>query len=115
MSNFNNKQEGHVMSGAGGAAAAIRGKIIRAFGNANAFSEADALSVEGLGLRRKYRIFIIMVKRGKIIETSDGRFYMDRAYFDAHMRRKKIMLPIALTILFGCVLFLVIWAILTSR
>ena len=102
------------MSGAG-AVAAIKGKIIRVFGNANAFSEANALSVEELGLRRNFGLLKIMVRRGQIIETADGKFYMDRAYYDAHMQRIKIILPIVLAIVVGSALFMIIWAIFSSR
>jgi len=99
-----------------GAVAAIRGRIFRAFARANAFSEVEAKTREELGLRRHGRvIFRRMVRRGRIIEAADGRYYMVQAYYDAHMRRKKIALPIALAILFGTALYMIIEALLSSR
>jgi hypothetical protein len=79
-----------------GAIAAINGRIIRAFANAHAFSEAEAKSVKELGLQiiEHGAIFQRLVQRGKIIKTADGRFYMDRAFYDTRMRRRKIMLPV---------------------
>jgi len=97
---------------AAGAVAAIHGKIVRAFANANAFSEPEAKSKEELGLRRHGRgMFQRMVQRGDIIETADGRYYMDKAYYDARMRKKRIAIPILL----GVAVCAIIWAIISFR
>ena len=101
---------------AGGVVAAVRGRIIRSFANACAFSETDAKTKEELGLQFVGRgIFSRMVKRGIIIETGDNRYYMDKVYCDTRMRRMKVIRPIAFSILFGCVVWLVIWAFLSTR
>jgi hypothetical protein len=93
-----------------GAVAAISGRIIRAFANAHAFSEAEAKSTKELGLHiiEHSVIFLRLVQRGKIIKTADGRFYMDRAFYDTRMRRRKIILPV----LCGISICVIIMAIL---
>jgi len=78
--------------------AAIRGKIIRAFAHANAFNEADAKNLTELGLRPGYGIFRRMIQKGNIMETSDGRFYMDKVFYEAYLRRKRIVIPIGLAL-----------------
>jgi hypothetical protein len=83
-------------------------RIVRAFANANAFSEANAKSIAELGLGLGYGAVNYMVQRGIIIETADGRFYMDRAQYDRLMRRRNIVLPI----LGGFCVCLIIWFIL---
>ena len=100
---------------AGTAVAAIKGRIIHAFGNANAFNEARALSIQELGLHRNSGLFKIMVQRGEIIETTDSKYYMDKAFYDAHISRVKIVLPVALALLLGTAVCAIIWAVLSSR
>ena len=92
-----------------GAIAAMHGRIVRAFAKANAFREAEAKTREELGLRGPGRgMFRRMVRWGRIVETADGRYYMNPAYYEAHMRRKKILVPIALAIVIGAALYLAI-------
>jgi len=91
-----------------GAVAAMHGRILRAFAKANAFSEAEAKSLEELGLPFEFGPFKRLIKRGAIIKTADGKFYMNRTYYDARMQRRKILLPIAGGILIG----VIVWAIL---
>ena len=85
--------------------AMVLGRILRRFGKAGAFSEADAKSMEELGFRTHLPLnpsnslmFRRLVSRGRIVETSGGKYYMDRAYYDARMRMKKAAIPIALAV-----------------
>jgi len=101
---------------AGGAVAAVRGRIIRCFAKANAFSEETAICGEALGRRRRFGMFKRMEKRSVIIETGDGRYYMNKAFYDAHMKRVRIVLPIALAIFFVIsVYYLLVWLVVSSR
>jgi hypothetical protein len=86
------------------AVAAMRGRIFRAFAKANAFSETDAKNIAELGLRPvgPVGIFNRMVQNGNIIKTADGRFYMDKAFYDAHVQRRKIVLPILAGVFVVC-------------
>lgn len=92
-----------------GAVVAIRGKILRAFANANAFSEAEAKSIEELGLPFEYGMFKRMIKRGNIIKTVDGRFYMNRTYYNTRLQRRKIVLSIAGGILIGVIIWIILF------
>jgi hypothetical protein len=92
------------------AAAAVRGRIIRAFVKADAFSENEAKNIEELGLQRVKRgIFKRMVQRGNIIETTDGRFYMNRTYYDAHIQRRKIVLSVLGGVAIGVTILAIIY------
>ena len=89
----------HSMSG-GAVIAAMRGRIIRAFANANAFSETDAKTTEEMGLSHyAHGLFKRMVRRGIIIETNDHRFYINQTYYATRKRRKKVVLMIAVILL----------------
>ena len=47
------------------------------------------------------------MRKGHIKKTDDGRYYMVRSYYEAHERRKKIVLPIVLGVIaIGAVLAL---------
>ena len=93
---------------AGGAVAAMRGRIIRAFVNAGAFSEAEAKSLDQLGLYSyAHGMFRRMEESGVILQTNNGRYYLDREYYEAREKRKKIIIPIAIALLI-VVLFLCI-------
>jgi hypothetical protein len=89
----------------------IRNKIIRAFVNANVFSEAEAKNIEGLGLQHYVGrgVFKRMVQRGNIIETADGRFYLNRTYYDTRVRLRKIVLPILSGIAIGAIILGIIY------
>jgi len=92
-----------------GAVAAMHGRILRAFAKTNAFSEAEAKSIDELGLPFEFGLFKRLIKRGAIIKTADGKFYMNRAYYDARMQQRKIVFPILGGIL---VVGIIVWAIL---
>lgn len=101
---------GHLMS-AGGAVAAMRGRIIRAFANTGSFNEAEAKSLEELGLHFFARgMFMRMEQRGIIIRTKDNKFYMDRSYYDALIRRRRIVLPIVFIFVAVLVAFLIVYS-----
>jgi len=96
----------------GGAVAAARGRIVRAFARANAFDEAGAKSLEDLGLLFFARgMFARMARRGVIRGTADGRYYMDRGYYEARARRLRIVRPAALVLLAAVVVVVLCMAI----
>ena len=97
---------------ADGAVAAMRGKIIRAFAEMNAFNEAGAKTLDELGLRFfAHGMFTRMKQRGIIIKTNDGRYYLDKDYYDARMRRLNIVRPIVFILL----AVVIVWIILFNR
>ena len=44
-----------------------------------------------------------------IIETTNGKFYMNRAYYDAHVRRKRIVMPILCGVILGVIILATIY------
>ena len=97
---------------AGGAVAARRARIVRAFARCGAFNEASARSLEELGLYFGGRlIFRRMLQRGIIIETNDGRYYMDQGYYEARMRRLSIVRPVAIGVVALLLIFTLFMAI----
>ena len=89
----------------------IRGRIIRALGNANAFNEVGAKSLAELGLSRFHFMINVLVRRGVIMRTGDDRYYISRDYYESRMRMKKIVLPI----LIGVIIIGAILAVIYSR
>ena len=97
-------------AGGGGAVAAMRGKIIRAFARVGAFNETEAKSLDELGLRLYARgMFSRMEQRGIIIKTNDDRYYLDKEYYDSRMRRLNIVRPVVFIILAAVIVCLIIF------
>jgi len=95
---------------ASGAIAAMHGRIIRAFAGMGAFNEAGAKSLDELGLRFYARgIFRRMERRGIIIKTNDDRYYLDKDYYDARVKRLNVVRPIALILLAVVIICLIIF------
>jgi len=95
---------------AGGAVAAMRGRIIRAFAEMEAFDEAGAKSLDELNLRfYAHGMFTRMEQRGIIIKTNDDRYYLDKEYYDSRMRRLSIVRPIALFLLVVVIALIIVF------
>jgi len=97
---------------AGGAIVAMQSKIIRAFAEMGAFSEAEAKSLDELGLRFYARgIFSRMEQKGIIIKTNDNLYYLDKDYYEARTRRLNIVKPLVLILL----AVVIVWIIMFNR
>lgn len=67
---------------------AIKSKIMRRFAECKAFDEQTAKSLTELDLENKHSIIMNgMIRRGQIIRTQYGRYYLSPQYFEEHSTR----------------------------
>ena len=71
-------------------------KIVRSFQTREAFSSSSARTKEELGVRHNL-IFRRLVRKGVIIESGPGKYYLDRNRLEQYLQlRRKILLFILL-------------------
>ena len=88
--------------------AAFLGRVIRAFNNSSAFNEASAKTLNELGISRFHHMVNMLIRRGHITKTGDGRYYMNKAYYESWKRRTRFVLPIVISIIvIGVILTLI--------
>ena len=79
--------------------AAVIRRIIRKFYRYNALNPAHALSIEELGLRRN-NLFNRLIQRRVIIESSQGRFYLDEENYMRFRKDRLLIVLIAIVLVF---------------
>jgi len=73
-------------------------KIVRRFHTHNAFSHSEAKTTEELGIRHNL-IFQRLVRRGVIVKSVSGKYYLDREKLDQYTQlRRKIGLLVLMVI-----------------
>lgn len=79
---------------------AVRLRVIqRAFRDVGAMSPATAVSLQALPVSTRGLPMKILRRHGVVVETVDGRHFLDLAAAEQWRRRRRIVLPIVLGLL----------------
>lgn len=79
---------------------AVRLRVIqRAFREAGAISPATAVPLRALRVSTRGLPMKVLLRHGVVVETGDGRHFLDLAAAERWRRRRRIVLPIVLGLL----------------